>query len=108
MICNICGKENSNNAVFCKGCGHRLVPEQKPPETETIRVEEIANESNAYTVSPKVDNNESGIIMCANAGNRLSAFALSAAQSLQKDSVSAAPAVRRQVNQTALRSAMLR
>ena len=68
MICNICGKENSNDAVFCKGCGNRLVPEQKPPETGTIRVEEIADESNAYTVSSGVDNNESGVIMCANCG----------------------------------------
>ena len=33
MFCDECGKESPDKAKFCKGCGHRLVPEDTPPST---------------------------------------------------------------------------
>lgn len=68
MICNICGKENSNDAIFCKGCGNRLVSEQEPSEVETIRADEIADGSDPQTVSSVSDDKEDSVIVCANCG----------------------------------------
>ena len=44
MVCNFCGKENADDAVFCKACGNRLVSEESPEElyTENISEEEYA------------------------------------------------------------------
>lgn len=109
MVCNFCGKENADDAVFCKACGNRLVSEEAPEElyTENISEEEYA-ESEEYA-SYAADSTENNVIVCANCGaanpagdafaesaeSPLSASAPSAALSLPTDSASAAPAARR-------------
>ena len=68
MVCNFCGKENADDAVFCKACGNRLVSEESPEElyTENISEEEYA-ESEEYA-SYAADNTENSVIVCANCG----------------------------------------
>ena len=68
MVCSFCGKENADDAVFCKACGNRLVSEEAPEElyTEIISEEEYA-ESEEYA-SYAEDNTENSVIACANCG----------------------------------------
>lgn len=68
MVCNFCGKENADDAVFCKACGNRLVSEEAPEElyTENISEEEYA-ESEEYA-SYAADSTENSVIVCANCG----------------------------------------
>lgn len=68
MVCNFCGKENADDAVFCKACGNRLVSEEAPEElyTENISEEEYA-ESEEYA-SYAADSTENNVIVCANCG----------------------------------------
>lgn len=63
MVCNFCGKENADDAVFCKSCGNRLVSEESPEElyTENISEEEYA-ESEEYA-SYAADNTENSVIV---------------------------------------------
>lgn len=71
MICYACGKENSDDAIFCKSCGNRLIPEEKPVENEQI-IEENNNaefdENGAYNFFSVSSNEEGGTITCANCG----------------------------------------
>lgn len=68
MVCSFCGKENADDAVFCKACGNRLVSEEAPEElyTENISEEEYA-ESEEYA-SYAADSTENSVIVCANCG----------------------------------------
>lgn len=68
MVCNFCGKENADDAVFCKACGNRFASEEAPEElyTENISEEEYA-ESEEYA-SYAEDNTENSVIACANCG----------------------------------------
>lgn len=68
MVCNFCGKENADDAVFCKACGNRLVSEEAPEELYTENISEEEYAESEEDASYAEDNTENSVIACANCG----------------------------------------